>query len=313
MSDSKKRILILSGVAIIAILLIFATFFDLQISFLLADLKQGEILTSNIYAIIIEIIGESILYLFLVFAFSVVFWWAKFNIQNRWKIFYQVLVCIAIFLIYYIFINKSLGYISFYMSIHFNYYLLIFSIFFSIILTFLTIFSLKLLKKKHINVLIKFAIVIICVAIISNLITQITKTFVFGRIRFRAMNYLNDYSYYTPWFFLNGTSLLDNLQHLGLTADMFRSCPSGHSTAAAITFSLICLPDLFKKFSNRIWKIFCWTVPIVTVLIVGLARIIAGAHFLSDVLVAAIITLLLTLLFRNIFINAKKAQKYQKY
>jgi membrane-associated phospholipid phosphatase len=304
---NSKKYFILGGV--IFSILIVATFFDLQISFLLADLSPGEIITSNLFAIIFEIIGEGALYFFLAFAFAVIFWWLKFNIKNNLKYFYQVVISILIFLTFFIFINKAIIYLSNYMTIEFNYYFLIFSISVAIILTILSILSLKFFKQKQINVLIKFAFVIICVVFVSNLITQISKTFVFGRIRFKAMNYLEDFSFYTPWFFLNGTGLFENLQQAGLTADMFKSFPSGHVTATAITFTLICLPCLFKKFKSKFWKIFCWATPVVLILIVGLARIIAGAHFLSDVLMAGLVTLLVTLFFKHRFIDKENKTK----
>lgn len=302
---NKKQILCLSGITAFIIILILATFFDLQISFLLSDLSAGEMLTSNLYAIIFEIIGETLLYLFLAFAFSVTFWWFKYNIKTKWKYACQTISCISIFLTFYYFINKTIGYLQNYMTIQTNDYFLIFTLFFALILTFLTIFALKFFNKKQINVLINFALIIICVAAISNLITQISKAFIFGRMRFRAMNLIEDFSYYTPWFFLNGTSLSETLSHLGLSADAFKSFPSGHTTAVAISFTLICLPALYKKFNTKFWKVFCWATPIALIFIVGLARIISGAHFLSDVLMAGLITFLVTLLFKYIFIDLK--------
>lgn len=300
---NSTKILILCGVTLFSILLIIATFFDLQISFLFADLSLGEATTSNIYAIIFEILGESVLYFFLIFAFSVIFWYFTYNIKNNWKYTCQAISCLAIFITYFYFINKTITYLNSYMTIHINDYFLIFTIFISLLLTFLSILSLKFLTEKQINKLLKFAVIIICVAAVSNLITQISKGYIFGRMRFKSMNLIEDFSYYTPWFFLNGTSLSESLGHLGLSADAFKSFPSGHSTAAAITFTLICLPMLFDKFKTKFWKVFCWTTPIASVLIVGLARIISGAHFLSDVLMAGLITFLVTLFFKHIFID----------
>lgn len=308
---NTKQILCLSGITAFIILLIIATFFDLQISFLLSDLNSGEVITSNLYAIIFEVIGETILYLFLAFAFSVTFWWFTYNIKTNWKYVCQIINCIAIFLTFYYFINKTIGYLENYMIFQINDYFLIFTLFFSFILTFLTILALKFFNKKQINTLINFALIIICVAAVSNLITQISKVFIFGRMRFRAMNLIEDFSYYTPWFFLNGTSLSEILNHLGLSTDAFKSFPSGHTTAVAISFTLICLPVLFKKFNTKFWKIFYWITPIALIIIVGLARIIAGAHFLSDVLIASLITFLSTILFKYIFID-KKLKKLNK-
>lgn len=305
--NKRKNIFIWSGITIFFILILIATFYDLQISQALASVEPGETATSNLFAIIFEVLGESVLYLFLVFSFSVIFWWCYYNVKNNWKILCQILLSIAIFLTYIICINKVISYLNAYQTIEITSYFLIFSIFFASLLTLLTIYSLKFIKKQNISILLKFALIIICVAAVSNLITQFSKGIVFGRMRFIAMNFVEDFSYYTPWYMLNGTGLKESLTFLGLPADAFKSFPSGHTTAAGITFTLICLPLLFEKLKK--YKLFFWIAPFIYVVIVGLARVIAGAHFLSDVLFAILITFLATILFVYLFIQRKNKQK----
>lgn len=297
-----KNIFIWSGITIFFALTLIATFYDLQINQALADVELGETATSNLFAIIFDVLGESVLYLFLAFSFSVVFWWCCYNIKNNWKILCQIILSVAMFFTYLICINKAISYLNAYQTLAINNdYFLIFSIFFASLLALLTIYSLKFVKKENISILLKFALIIICVATVSNLITQFSKVFVFGRMRFIAMNYIEDFSYYTPWYVLNGTGLKESLSFLSLPDEAFKSFPSGHTTAAGITFTLICLPLLFEKLKK--YKLLFWIIPFVYVLTVGLARIIAGAHFLSDVLFAILITFSATILFVYLLIQ----------
>jgi membrane-associated phospholipid phosphatase len=53
--------------------------------------------------------------------------------------------------------------------------------------------------------------------------------------------------------------------------------------------SLIILPFTTHKFSSKKWRYILFTTAIAGVLLVGLGRIVAGAHYLSDVVIGATI------------------------
>ncbi|MDR1235004.1 MAG: phosphatase PAP2 family protein [Mycoplasmataceae bacterium] len=75
-----------------------------------------------------------------------------------------------------------------------------------------------------------------------------------------------------------------------LCEDQTKSFPSGHETAAGMGFlSLIILPFTTHKFSSKKWRYILFTTAIAGVLLVGLGRIVAGAHYLSDVVIGATI------------------------
>ena len=85
----------------------------------------------------------------------------------------------------------------------------------------------------------------------------------------------------------------------------YTSFPSGHTCSAGIIYSLICMPYVFTKFNTKKWKVFWYVVPVFYTGIVGLSRIVVGAHFLSDVLVGGTIAYLASELAKYIFFIKK--------
>lgn len=100
---------------------------------------------------------------------------------------------------------------------------------------------------------------------------------IFGRIRPRQLN--GDYTIFTPWYYING-----------LTG--YFSFPSGHTANAAVIFTGT---FYFKFLPEKVsfLKPLIYIALIIWLIAVGLSRIIAGAHFLSDVLFGGGITLAL--------------------
>ena len=303
----KSTIISISIIVFLIItLIIIASFFDLQISQMLVDLPKGEYYTTNTFAIVFEIIGETFLYLFLAFAFGVLFWYGYF-LEKKWlKFSCMAISSMAVFFAYFYFLYRIVHYTAKFQDVVKGEYFYVLFVFVGLILTLLTILSIKLFSKENIYKLSKFAVIIICVALLSNLLTQVVKGEVFGRMRYRSMNEIGDFSYYTPWFYINGTSLADKLN---LSPDNFKSFPSGHTTAAAISFTLLALPFIFKNQQSKIFKIFCYVTPFILSGIVGFSRIIAGAHFLSDVLFGGLITLSFTILFIYLILILPQKQK----
>lgn len=90
-----------------------------------------------------------------------------------------------------------------------------------------------------------------------------------GRIRFHDLN--ADYSDFTPWYLPQGYT--DN-----------RSFPSGHAAMGWVLLALIVLA------SSRRQRILISTVVIVWGLLVSMGRVVAGAHYLSDVYVSTLLS-----------------------
>ena len=103
----------------------------------------------------------------------------------------------------------------------------------------------------------------------------------------------------------------DLMKEFGIESDNFKSYPSGHTAEAAIflvpTVFLPLANDKFKKAQLPIFLGGC-----ALVLLVALARILAAAHYLSDVSFGA--TIMLTLLFiaNEVVMNIKALQLKQE-
>lgn len=138
-----------------------------------------------------------------------------------------------------------------------------------------------------------FAFVII--ALLAELAVVEGLKLVFGRMRYRQ--WLQDQSSgYWPWYRFNGKP----------QSDGFKSFPSGHTASAwlllPVTFVLNALGK--EKAGNiaRICLLF-W------VSLVMVSRIMAGAHFLSDVCAGALITLTITVVLAAILFKDGKFVK----
>ena len=133
-----------------------------------------------------------------------------------------------------------------------------------------------------------------------------------GRVRFRTMNYLNDFSYYTPWYVANGKRVLtpegivaatkEAKEAAIIASDTCKSFPSGHTFSAAMVYSLLALPYLDDKLNRKGVKLALWIATIGYTAVVAISRIVAGAHYMSDVLFGGTIAFLGCMLGREIFV-----------
>lgn len=300
----KSTIITTISISVFCLLIfVLATIYDLQISSVLADLDAGQYYSDNFFAILFEIIGESFLYIMLACAVSILLWWAIYFLNKNFKIISGIIFPFLILGVYIFMMTRIFGYVADYQILETGGYMWLAYIFISMLLTTSTIFAFKAFKPETIKSLTWFALIVILVAAISNAFTQLVKGEVFGRMRYRAMNSINDFSNFTPWFIMNGGSLAEQFN---LTAEAFRSFPSGHTTAAASTFCLIALPHLFSRLNTKWGKVICYGLPILITSLVGLSRIIAGAHFLTDVLFAMFMTAGLAILFTWLLVIRRK-------
>ena len=174
----------------------------------------------------------------------------------------------------------------------------------------LLIFTWKNFSKETHAKLLNFAFVLVCTAAFYLLIT-IIKTPI-GRCRFRTMNKLDNFSYYTPWYVINGKrNILDFVSDscksfpsivLLIPKEKDFSFPSGHTFSAGVIYSLLSLPYLFKKLDKAWVKAIFYVVCVGYTAIVAISRIMVGAHYMSDVLFGGTIAFLASMLAREIFV-----------
>lgn len=189
-------------------------------------------------------------------------------------------------------------------------YLGVYRVFFSIVATWLSLVFGSKIDKNLMKKLLWFAIFLIIVMAISNIAVQILKV-IWNRQRFRSLD-LNTFAGYTPWYKpVIGRDVEADLITLSSNSynpgdkDAFKSFPSGHTSAAGVSFALIIIPEIFKNLKKYRW-IF-WTVPVIYTILMGLSRMIVGAHYLSDVTFGGYIAFLTAVLFRGLFIRKVKS------
>ncbi len=188
-------------------------------------------------------------------------------------------------------------------------YIAVYRIFFAGIATWLSLLFGAKVDKNLMKKLLWFAIFLMIVMAVSNIAVQIMKA-LWNRQRFRSLD-LNTFAGYTPWYQpvigrnveADLAALSSNCYHPG-DSDAFRSFPSGHTVAAGASFALIIIPEIFNNLKKYRW-IF-WTVPAVYTILMGLSRMIVGAHYLSDVTFGGYIAFLTAVLFRGLFVRKIK-------
>ena len=343
MENKKLRLNLIIGVcafaAVFAALLTVASLYDLQISEALTNgsLAEGEYYSSNQLALFFEVMGDSVVYLAGGIA-SLIFVSSAIKLQDgdgflfireiRGAAYKAFKICLII-------LFSAFAVYEFYEAVHdiFKYtdrylyavltdyglqfsltggYLFAVQVVLALAFAGLILALLVRVKKEDITKLIKLAILILVVEAMYLVLVGAIKTPI-GRMRYRTMNAIGDFSYYTPWYKINGSRNVDMVGNvvgdklsreelLFGAEDTCKSFPSGHTYCSAITFALVCLPDLFERFKKRWIKGICWIVPAAYTLTVAVCRIVVGAHFLSDVLVGGTLAFALIMIIREVLI-----------
>lgn len=127
------------------------------------------------------------------------------------------------------------------------------------------------------------------------------------RVRFRSMNStygqeVGGFSLYTRWYEVTDHADLMRATPLVRYTDAFRSYPSGHTVAAASSYGLIALNDALEIKDKRV-RAALWIGPIVWTGLTAMGRIVAGAHFMSDVLFGGTIAFVVMILMREIVLR----------
>ncbi len=318
---TKKTIFyITSGVIAILLLigLILGTIYDLQISKTLSSLEVGNYYSTNKFAIIGESVGEDILYLLLDISFAIVFCYLiKKPLKNKYLNYATLILSFIIggIIIFYG-LNKTLNYFTLHQLISFGLFLQTVwgkvCIVGSSILIHVVIFLLiSLIKEENLKELFGWAVAVILISLVTNAIVQGSKL-IFDRTRFRAMIYegQTNFENFTPWYVINTNKFASTSQYYG---DYFESFPSGHTCAAASSFLLLLLPCFYKKSNNYGFKTFAIVFSVLYTGAVALSRIIAGAHFFTDVYISILVNLVVIFI-AKVFIIDKYLinKKYSK-
>ena len=149
-------------------------------------------------------------------------------------------------------------------------------------------FGYKLSQKSEDSELLKKTLFLVAISLVTLLIISATKELM-CRPRFRFVLAADNIEYFKNWW-QSGREIKTSLG-MGIESDEFASLPSGHS--AYSMFAIFMFPALseyirgIKKFKIYLFGLgFAWWV------ITALSRLSLGAHYLTDVTIAGLVTIL---------------------
>lgn len=244
----------------IGAMVIFA-FFDLDISIALYNKE-------SLFAKIFETIAEVPFTFIALTGFTVLF--ITRNKEVKWKnISIAIISVIGILAYSFLIVFFVLNYLKIKSA-------MIYGFVFCLPISAISLFSMNALCKKYGKELKTVAIIAILTILTEQVVINILK-YMWGRPRMRDM--IAPYDKFRPWYLPDWFGGED-------------SFPSGHSANAACIIIITLLPNIFRK-HKKIGIIFATLASFAWILIVMISRIIAGAHFASDVITGACITLII--------------------
>lgn len=326
LQGKKNYIAVAAFLAVFGGLVAIATFYDLQVSRILTrfSLKEGEYFTSDVFANFFEAAGMLPYFLLrasaMVFA-ACFFWTTPFKKPIR------ILLSLTATALAVVFLSDGLKDLVLYPMKHALAYgieegeaairaikptVTFFSYFFAAIFVGLAFLPIRKIPARYLRALALFVIGYFIIDLISTEVVSCLKGYV-DRIRFRSMNSLygqavGGFDQYTRWYEVTDHADLFRETPLTHYADAFRSFPSGHTQHAGCSYAVIMLIDVFGV-TDRKKKAALWIAPILWTGLTGLGRIVAGAHFMSDVLFGGTIPFLLTVIVREVLFRRGSSLK----
>lgn len=293
MSYLKRNLKFFVIFAVLFASLIIGTFYDLQISRAIAEVQPGKYYSTNLFAVFFECFGEMPVYILPSLALGVLFFYLKKSdiIKKPLKTILMTAFLICAIGLNFYGSHKLLKYYGIHVSVIKMSDLLkrICEVGLGIIFTSVWFFLASLVKDKYLKSLAICSLIVVFTAFLSQLSVQIVKP-IFGRARYRLMNITGDFSEFTNWYEVNiGKKVTLAQLAMGAESDGYKSFPSGHTSAAAIVFTLMSIPTVFGLEKRR--SVLITLATVIAVFIVAYSRILMGAHYLTDVTVGAILTL----------------------
>ena len=284
MVKQQRIILTIIIFIVLALLMVIGAFYDLQISKALTYFSGGKYYSNDHVANVLECVTE--FPVFIIFGLAVaVRGYSAFLRNKAYRIPFAGLFFIAVFVIYYFAIQRvvdRLGTIyNFQENLDNNLTIITYSLF-ALLLIGCTIFVGVKLGEKRIQKFITLSKAIIWIIAITFLLTQILK-FAFARPRFRTLYVIENFDEFIPWYksgFLKNYS--KTYEGWALPSDAFKSFPSGHTSFVSVLILSMYLPKFFEGISLKAYVnilVISW----LYIVLVAFSRIVAGAHYLTDV------------------------------
>lgn len=311
MTFLRKNLKIVVTLGVLLILLIIATFCDLQISRSLVDLEEGKYYSKNFFAVFFECFGEMPVYIVPSIALGVIFFYLKKESSFPDWLRLGLMIFILLFSIGFNYYgsHKLIKYYNIHVEDKFSgIQRTILEGIMGVVFASVWFFVASFIKKEHLKNAAICSLIVVITTILSQGTVQLIKP-LFGRARYRLMNVSGDFSEFTYWFQINiGKSVSKEQLALGIEADGYKSFPSGHTAGAAVIFSLMAIPKVFNL-SKKVDYIIT-TVVYCLIGIVAFSRIVMGAHYLSDVTMGALLTFISYIV--SVIIVKKLIEKFSK-
>lgn len=312
MKRSLKVYIATACSAVILIAFVLATFFDYQISEAIARLSAGKYISDSKFGKFFEVVGESPMYLVGCFA-AACLTRGCFLIKNKYlKI---TLACVCLILGVFastLMLQRATEYVYEQKGIldRFEELKTLITAGFAVLsigLMALTCYFTFQIPEKHMKGLVVFSIAVILMIALSQGLVQGVKVIV-GRQRFRAIKVLeyhglNHLIDYTKWFEINGKRVVsEEMLALGIATDGYKSFPSGHTCSWSMVFALTVIPDFLAIDEKKRVKIkgILLVATTLSVMLLGYTRILVGAHYLTDVMFAAVWTYFTVIISKHI-------------
>ena len=268
--------------AILIALTIFGSVFDLEIAH---AIYIGQTPSENLFGIIVSYIGIIPTFVGWSFLGASILCLSKKQVENPAKRRWLTVLAILLFVISFFYFCTTL-YVS-----NLNAFKVHFAVAYplgSAILFVAAYFGYKLSQKSEDSELLKKTLFLVAISLVTLLIISATKELM-CRPRFRFVLATDNIEYFKNWW-QSGREIKTSLG-MGIESDEFASLPSGHS--AYSMFAIFMFPALseyirgIKKFKIYLFGLgFAWWV------ITALSRLTLGAHYLTDVTIAGLVTIL---------------------
>ena len=286
----KTLISVILFAVIFGALLITATFTDLQVSRILTrgTLPAGQYYADGIFGTVFETIGTAPEYFISVLCLEILMLYVlRFFQPGALRMILAIVAAVAAAGFYAAWLHEMFEYIFRHYMDDFPTFVWGVIAFITLIMMFFTTLAVDRLSDESLRRLPRFAFAALLGMLAATLIVQGLKI-PFGRMRYRAMNTIGDFSYYTRWYVVNGQPDKTWMRELFGTSDACKSFPSGHTRGAAATFYLVLFAERLGVRNRKIIGAL-WAFALLFSALVAISRIMVGAHFFSDVLVGGTI------------------------
>jgi membrane-associated phospholipid phosphatase len=288
------------SVLLVAIILLGLTicgsFFDYQLA---NDLYIGQRFSDNVFGVIFAFIGIIPVFVGWSFLGASILYLSRKNVENVARRRLLIALSILLFVLSFFYFCNTL------MMVNSNAFAVHWAIAYPIgILVILgaSYLGYKLSKKSDNPELLKTLIFLAFVSLLTMVIIMSTKG-IMDRPRFRfVLDSLN--GDYFRNFWQSGSDIKANMQ-TKVVSDEFSSFPSGHS--AYSMFAIFLFPAFGEYIPKmRKYKPLLFVIGFIWWVLTALSRLTVGAHYLTDVTIAGLVTLLCYVVVKYIWLHVEK-------